>query len=461
MSVLPGDSAPRFRAATSINPRFTFDTAAGRYVVITFFGSTQSPVGGRLLNEILDRAAARFDVTNVIFFGVTNDPQDVPRLPQGHPGRVYFFDLDFTVSKQFGLIGGGAGEAGVASPDSPFAGRQTYAPRTFVLDQSLRVIGIIGLDDGDDDLTRHADTLFSILDSLPPLSSVSLPAPVLVVPYVFEPKLCRTLIEYYQTKGGEDSGFMRDVDGKTVGLSDYTHKRRMDCEVFDKGLIAATQERIRRRVVPAIQQAFQFHATRIERHIVACYDAAQGAHFKAHRDNTTLGTAHRRFAITINLNSPEYEGGEIWFPEFARKRYKPASGAAIVFSCSLLHEVPRVTRGKRYAFLPFLYDEAAAEIRERNRKHLGDLSGASGAPRAPGAPGGGKPEQCAATPNEGRAAGKDAQGPAIDGTLGCGNPAGCGTCLSAAAYPLGVTASPSPATSSAHSTAATADAPTE
>src|SRR5215212_7427950 len=171
---------------------------------------------------------------------------------------------------------------------------------------------------------------------------------------------------------------MRDEGGKTVGIIDYSHKRRMDCEIIDQELIRTTQERIKRRVVPAIRQAYQFNVTRIERHIVACYDAAQGAHFRAHRDNTTLGTAHRRFAVTINLNSADYDGGEIWFPEFGPKKYKAPSGAAIVFSCSLLHEVPPVTRGKRYAFLPFLYDDAAAQIRERNRKHLGDLSGAVG-----------------------------------------------------------------------------------
>jgi hypothetical protein len=35
-----------------------------------------------------------------------------------------------------------------------------------------------------------------------------------------------------------------------------------------------------------------------------------------------------------------------------------------------------VTRGKRYAFLPFLYDDAAAKIREANNKFLGEGVGA-------------------------------------------------------------------------------------
>jgi hypothetical protein len=35
-----------------------------------------------------------------------------------------------------------------------------------------------------------------------------------------------------------------------------------------------------------------------------------------------------------------------------------------------------VTRGRRYAFLPFLYDEAAAKIREANNTYLGEGVGA-------------------------------------------------------------------------------------
>ena len=31
-----------------------------------------------------------------------------------------------------------------------------------------------------------------------------------------------------------------------------------------------------------------------------------------------------------------------------------------------------MTRGKRYAFLPFLYDDAAAKLREENNKYLGE-----------------------------------------------------------------------------------------
>jgi len=48
----------------------------------------------------------------------------------------------------------------------------------------------------------------------------------------------------------------------------------------------------------------------------------------------------------------------------------------VVFSCSLLHEARPVTAGRRYALLPFLYDDAAARVREAN---AGSLVGAAAA----------------------------------------------------------------------------------
>jgi predicted 2-oxoglutarate/Fe(II)-dependent dioxygenase YbiX len=109
----------------------------------------------------------------------------------------------------------------------------------------------------------------------------------------------------------------------------------------------------------------------MERYVVARYAAEDGGHFRAHRDNTTRATAHRRFAVSINLNE-DYEGGEISFPEYGPRSLKPPAGGAVIFSCSLLHQVSKMTRGARYAFLPFLYDDAAAKIRQENRQFLAE-----------------------------------------------------------------------------------------
>jgi peroxiredoxin/predicted 2-oxoglutarate/Fe(II)-dependent dioxygenase YbiX len=356
--LLPGDPAPDFTVASSVNPKYHFDTTAGQYIVLSFFGSAASPYAQQLL-KLVDGRRDRFDVTHAIFFGVSIDPQDSSRLTQEWPGMIYFWDADLAVSRLYGVVS----EQGAAD------GKTVFEARTFILDQAMRVVAIVPFSVEPAD---HLKEILRMLDDLPAVENLMTPAPVLVVPYVFESEFCHTLIDYYQKNGGDDSGFMRDVGGKTVGLVDYSHKRRMDCEIRDEALVKAAQQRLSRRVIPAIKQAFQFNATRIERHIVACYDAADGGHFRAHRDNTTLGTAHRRFAITMNLNAEEYEGGDLWFPEFGRRAYRASTGGAVVFSCSLLHEAAPVSKGRRYAFLPFLYDDAAAQVRERNRQYLSD-----------------------------------------------------------------------------------------
>lgn len=155
-----------------------------------------------------------------------------------------------------------------------------------------------------------------------------------------------------------------------AGVTDPGFKRRKDFNIADQELIAALQTRFLRRVVPEIAKVHQFRVTRMERYIVSCYAAEDGGHFAAHRDNTTKGTAHRRFAVSVNLND-DFDGGEVSFPEYGPRSFKAPPGGAVVFSCSLLHKVSKVSRGRRYAFLPFLYDDAAARIREENARFVG------------------------------------------------------------------------------------------
>ena len=241
---------------------------------------------------------------------------------------------------------------------------------TYVLDTRLRVLAALPFDI---EPKKHVERLFRLLDQLPPLGSAQVAAavaPILLVPGIFEAELCRVLIDAYEQHGGTESGFMRDVDGKTVEIMDHGHKRRRDFVVEDETLRRACMVRIHDRLGPEIHKAFQFRATRMERYIVSCYDAAEPGHFRAHRDNTTRGTAHRRFAVSLHLNTGEYEGGMLRFTEFGRHMYNAPVGGAVVFSCSLLHEAMPVTKGKRYMFLPFLYDDEAAQIRQENLRYV-------------------------------------------------------------------------------------------
>ena len=131
---------------------------------------------------------------------------------------------------------------------------------------------------------------------------------------MFELEFCRQLIGLYDAHGGEESGFMREVDGKTIAMTDHAHKRRKDYIIESPELIKQTQTRISRRVNPEMVKVHSFAPTRMERYIVSCYAAEDAGHFRAHRDNTTKGTAHRRFAVSINLND-DFDGGELSFPE--------------------------------------------------------------------------------------------------------------------------------------------------
>ena len=350
-----GEPAPWFVCRTRANAAYAFDTVAGRYVVISFFGSSTDPASAKVLDGIRVHRH-RFDDRNFCFFGVSTDPGDEQRdtLTDSIPGIRFFWDFDKSVSSLFGAL-----QADGA-----------YRAISYVLDPALRVLAALPMSDAPD---ARVNSLVDLLDRLPPVGApyfAILQAPVLILPHVFEPKLCQSLIAYYDAHGGQDSGFMRDVGGRTVGIVEYGHKRRRDCIVEDEVLRQACVTRIHDRLVPEVHKAFQFRATRMERYIVACYDAANRGHFRPHRDNTTRGTAHRRFAVSLFLNTGDYQGGFLGFPEFGSGLYSAPVGGAAVFSCSLLHEATVVTQGRRYMFLPFLYDDAARSVRDENSLYV-------------------------------------------------------------------------------------------
>ncbi|MDX2103385.1 MAG: 2OG-Fe(II) oxygenase [Alphaproteobacteria bacterium] len=346
-SLTIGAPFPFFVAPTLSNPRFQFGSVAGRWICLVFIGSAGNERTASFLATLFQRAD-RFDGVRCAFFGVSVDPEDVQRQPDRVPGIRWFRDHQGELSRAVGVL----------SPPVP-----EYRPVALVLDPTLRIHTIIPAS------PEAAEPLGALLDALPaPADHVGVPqtAPVLVVPRVLSPDLCNRLIAHYHEVGGKPSGFMREVDGKTVGAYDEAAKRRTDAEITSEAMRTEVRDGVVRALVPMIQRAFQFNATRIERYIVACYDGADQGFFRAHRDNTTPGTAHRRFAVSINLNTGEYEGGGITFPEFGNTVYHAPLGGAVVFSCSLLHEAQPVTRGKRYATLPFLYDEASARLRQAN-----------------------------------------------------------------------------------------------
>ena len=226
------------------------------------------------------------------------------------------------------------------------------APHWLLLDPTLRVM---------ESAPAESDAVLRRLENLPPPADhagVPLHAPVLFAPRILEPELCQALIDLHQASGGEFTGVMRDEGARTVAVMDDLKKRR-DVLVTNPELVAAITERLERRLSPMIVLALGFKLTRIERFLVSCYDEGDGGVFRPHRDNTTQGTAYRMFACSLNLND-DCDGGDLRFAEFGGATYRPPLGGAVVFSCSLMHEVLPVRRGRRYALLPFFYDETGA-----------------------------------------------------------------------------------------------------
>ena len=347
----PGEPAPWFRAvALDGRNDYQFDTAGGRHILMLFLGSAREPRSAAALRTVAAHRA-RLDDRRACFFGITIDPEDAPagRIRKQMPGIRFFLDYDRAISRLYGAAAAQGGR---------------IRPFWLLLDPAMRVVDAFAIDRGED--------AFAALERAMSLPAMPDWAPVLMAPAIFEPAFCATLIDYHGRHGDEESGVMRDVDGKSERIIDHQYKRRRDCLIHDELLRRQAQARIMARLLPMVERAFQFKATRMERYLVGCYDGGSGGFFSAHRDNTTYSTAHRRFAVTINLNADDYDGGELRFPEYGERTYKPPTGGAVVFSCGLLHEATPVTRGRRLAFLPFLYDEEAAEIRERNNHLLGE-----------------------------------------------------------------------------------------
>ena len=275
----PGDPVPWFHAATDRNPRYAFDTVAGRYGLLAFLGSTAHPPSAAAWEALrAARAAGLLDDERASAFAVSADPADAEpgadgaaRLRDELPGLRVFRDHGLDLSRLYGAVATAPAAGGDARPP--------YVPFALLLDPSLRVLGSVPI-------ARIGD-LIAALSRLPAPglhAGVEVPAPVLVLPRLLEPEFCRHLIGLYEAQGGDESGFMREVGGRTVGVLDAHHKRRRDYTIADEAAQAALRARIKHRLVPEIAKAFQFRATRIERYIVACYDAADGGHFRAHRE---------------------------------------------------------------------------------------------------------------------------------------------------------------------------------
>lgn len=197
--------------------------------------------------------------------------------------------------------------------------------------------------------------MFDATDAVPPPRH----APVLVIENVFDRATCDALMGLWDAGQKLDNAVA--VGAGEAGRADTSLKRRSDVHVAERAMYERLGARIVSRVFPEIERAFQARMASFELPRIGCYESAAQGFFGRHRDNRTPHTAHRMFAMTANLNTGDYQGGHLRFPEFGRQLYQPGPGGVVVFSCSLLHEALPVTDGRRFGLFSFFTDAAGAK----------------------------------------------------------------------------------------------------
>jgi predicted 2-oxoglutarate/Fe(II)-dependent dioxygenase YbiX len=234
--------------------------------------------------------------------------------------------------------------------------RQGCALTILALDTNLRVLERLEAA-APDSIRPFGAKLARLYQQVPATKArmVDGPAPVLMIPRVFEPAFCDELMDRFRRHGGTPSGVTYIEGDKMHWEPNPSIKMRKDYFIEDQRCEEKIKALLARRVLPEIQKCFNYTVTQHERFKLICYESETGGYFRPHRDNSTKDAAHRRFAMTINLNTGDYEGGALRFPEFGPHFYAPERGGAIVFSCSLVHEAYDVTQGTRYAMLGFFF----------------------------------------------------------------------------------------------------------
>ncbi len=173
------------------------------------------------------------------------------------------------------------------------------------------------------DALELCQEIFDRSDASPPPAH----APVLVIENVFDPETCGALMAMWESGQKLDNAVA--VGAGEAGRADMSVKRRSDVHVADRTLYERLGTRIVSRVFPEVERAFQAKMASFELPRVGCYESAAQGFFGRHRDNRTPHTAHRLFAMTVNLNTGTYEGGQLRFPEFGRRLYQPGPGGRV------------------------------------------------------------------------------------------------------------------------------------
>jgi len=339
--LMPGDRVPDFgRLDSSGKQRLFYDIHHGQPVVLLLCGRAADAATRAELTAVADPAWE--NVTRVAL--ILGTPAELAPLDKDFGKAIILLADDGALSQH--LLG--------ALPTTLTA---------LTLDENLRIVERRERNGEPAALVQEIARAYATRPTHAP-KTLGLQAPVLFIPRVLDAAFCDGLIAHFEETGGTPSGTAYIEGDKALWKPDPSVKMRRDV-YLDQGVwLERVKEALVRRVLPEIQRCFNFQVTQHEVFKVIRYDAGAG-YFHAHRDNESRDTQHRRFAMTLNLNTGAYQGGALRFPEFGQDLYVPERGGAVIFSCSLLHEVTPVIEGSRYGLLGFFFGEGQriADIR--------------------------------------------------------------------------------------------------
>lgn len=150
-------------------------------------------------------------------------------------------------------------------------------------------------------------------------------APVLFVPDVVEPGLCKEIASR---------------------------------KIVEPPFISYIDKRLFERVVPEVLKAFYFFPKKRKMPKIDIFTAESKGPTKLYRVHAQEQTYAYQYAIVIALNaSDEYQGGGLCFPEYGLGYYKPRMGEAMIYSTFLLQEMLPVLSGESILLTSYFYDE--------------------------------------------------------------------------------------------------------
>jgi predicted 2-oxoglutarate/Fe(II)-dependent dioxygenase YbiX len=335
-----GDRAPPLLGAAASGRFFSLDTQAGRPALIVALGALEPDVAAGVLQRLravhAPFAAAGVDLVPIV-------PPTMPFTSRFATDPAAADELIYVTTR------GGLESVSV-----------TGAAAGLLIDRGGRIVDILAVNEATD-LTAWLGGVARRVATEPSQIRAST-APVLILPNIAPPALCEALIAHFEASPHAAGVMASFSDGGAYAKLDESKKKRRDTELTPgTPLHGEVLQLFSQRVIPEIKRAFQAEIAYADRILIARYDDT-GGYFKRHRDDAAPQTKFREFAISLNLNTDAYAGGELIFPEYDDDRYNPPAGGAVVFSASLLHEAAPVTRGSRYVLLSFL-GSAAAQAR--------------------------------------------------------------------------------------------------